>query len=403
MSKEKKGNPKKPNNKSSEIPIQEFRLVPLDTLDKDTDPKDEIDLIEVLGILLSRKLFIIRATLIGILLGIFVVTFSTKEYESYATLMPEYGIESQGGASSLLKQYGGLIGISSGTYSSSSNAIRIDLYPQIVSSLSFQHKLGNQEFYFQDYDTTTSIYNYFLNIKSPGFFGYLGKYTIGIPQLLKNKLFSNSKNNLLANSTKSEIIELSKEQMQVIEQIRGRVNVSLNELSGIITVRARMDNPRLAADVAKYTIDELTSYLIEYRTEKVIRDLEFIREQLNSAERRFNEAQIVLADFDDSNQGNLTARAKTERQRLQSEYSIAYDLYNSLTQQYEQAKLKVQEETPVFKALQPVQVPVKDENSGSLIVLICMFVSFIGGTAWVLIKHYLNFQELQNNLKSYEG
>ncbi|MDZ7808047.1 MAG: hypothetical protein U5K71_13160 [Gracilimonas sp.] len=65
-------------------------------------------------------------------------------------------------------------------------------------------------------------------------------------------------------------------------------------------------------------------------------------------------AQIALADFRDSNQGALTNRARTQEQQLQSEYDLAFNLYNGLTQEYEQAKLRVQEETPVFKVLQPV-------------------------------------------------
>ena len=110
-----------------------------------------------------------------------------------------------------------------------------------------------------------------------------------------------------------------------------------------------------------------------------------MEEQLATAEARFEEAQLTLAEFRDSNQGTLSAKAQTEEQRLNSEYQIAFNLYNGLTQQYEEAKLKVQEETPVFKTLEAVQVPLEDETSGSMILLVFIMLSGIGSIGWIFV------------------
>lgn len=380
----KPGKKKSPEN----FPIQEYRLVPADHGYEGYE-EDEIDLIELAKTIWDNRKTIYRFVAVGVVLGLLVALFSPKEYVSDATLMPEYSTESMGGsASSLLQQYGGLIGLSGGTYNSASNAIRVDLYPKIVESLSFQDKLARQEFYFADYDTTTSIYEYYLEIMSPGVLGYLTQYTVGLPGIIITAIKGEDVAFSSGVSDEDEIVELTKLEMDVIEVLRQRVSASLDEESGVVTVRAQMSDPKLAASVAKYTIDELTKYLVEYRTEKVIRDLEFIEEQLNDARERFREAQLELADFDDSNQGNLTARAQTERQRLQSEYDIAFNLYNSLTQQFEEAKLKVQEETPVFKVLQPVQVPVDDETSGAVILIVFVMLSGIASISWIFTRSF---------------
>ncbi|MEQ8523521.1 Wzz/FepE/Etk N-terminal domain-containing protein [Gracilimonas sp.] len=382
----KPGKKKSPEN----FPIQEYRLVPADQ-GYDGYEEDEIDLIELAKTIWDNRKTIYRFVAVGVVLGVAVALLSPKEYVSNATLMPEYSTESQGGASSLLRQYGGLIGLSGGgTYNSASNAIRVDLYPKIVESLSFQDQLARQEFYFPDYDTTASIYQYYLEIQTPGVLGYIAQYTIGLPSTIIGVF---KKEEELATSTAvsndDEIVELSKNEMKVIESLRSRVSASLDEESGVVTVRAQMSDPKLAAHVARYTIQELTAYLTEYRTEKVLRDLEFIEEQLTKAEERFQEAQLALAEFRDSNQGNLTARARTEEQRLNSEYDIAFNLYNSLTQQYEEAKLKVQEETPVFKVLQPVQVPVNDEMSGGMVLIVFVMLSGIASIGWIFIRQFL--------------
>ncbi|MBO6587238.1 MAG: hypothetical protein JJ953_14100 [Gracilimonas sp.] len=382
----KPGKKKSPEN----FPIQEYRLVPADHGHEGYE-EDEIDLIELAKTIWDNRKVIYRFVAVGVVLGVLVALLSPKEYVSDATLMPEYSTESMGGgsASSLLQQYGGLIGLSGGTYNSASNAIRVDLYPKIVQSLSFQDKLARQEFYFPDYDTTASIYEYYLEIMSPGVFGYVMQYTVGLPGTIIRAFKAEGETFSTGVSNEDEIVELTKLEMEVIDDLRSRVSASLDEESGVVTVRAQMSDPKLAASVAKYTIDELTEYLVEYRTEKVIRDLEFIEEQLNDARERFREAQLELADFDDSNQGNLTARAQTERQRLQSEYDIAFNLYNTLTQQYEEAKLKVQEETPVFKVLQPVQVPVNDETSGAMVLIVFVMLSGIASIGWIFIRQFL--------------
>ncbi len=375
------GSENKKQHSGGEFPMQEYRLVPADQFDGAQGNNEvEIDLIELAKTIWGSRKTIYKFVAVGAILGVLVALLSPKEYVSSATLMPEYSAESQGGASSLLQQYGGLIGLSGGTYNSSSNAIRVDLYPQIVSSLTFQDQLSREPFYFSEYDTTASIYAYYLEIQSPGLIGAIKKYTIGLPGLIIGAFQQEEQ---AVETIEDGIVRLSEDEMKVIKDMRSRVSASLDEESGIISVSAQMGDPELAAKVAKYTIEELTIYLTDYRTEKVQRDLDYIEEQLMVAGDRFETAQLALAEFRDSNQGTLTARARTEEQRLNSEYDVAFNVYNTLTQQYEEAKLKVQEETPVFKVLQPVQVPVNDTTSGLLILVLFILMSFTIGVTYI--------------------
>lgn len=389
------GGPSTPSKKYKDgIPLQEYRLVPVEESDHDDDGESVVDLIELFNIVWDKRKTVYKFVVVGMVFGVLMALLTTKEYVSYSTLMPEYSTESDGGASSLLKQYGGLIGLSgTGSFGTNSNAIRVDLYPQIVQSLSFQDNLARNPFYFIDYDTTASFYEYYLEIRSPNILEYFQKYTTGLPGTIKNA-FRNEDENLSSRiSNNNEIVELSRKEMEVIKGLRSRISTVLDEETGIVTVRAKMTNPRLAAQVAKFTIDELTKYLIEYRTEKVINDLDFIEKQLGNARDRFRDAQLELADFDDSNRGTLTARAQTERQRIQSEYDIAFNVYNTLTQQFEEAKLTVQKETPVFKVLQPVQVPVDDEVSGALIAIITTIFSGVVALVWIFVSPIIGFDK----------
>ncbi len=66
-----------------------------------------------------------------------------------------------------------------------------------------------------------------------------------------------------------------------------------------------------------------------------------------------------LAVFDDKNQNVVTSLAKTERQKLQYDYDLAYEVYKSLAQQLEEGKIKVKEETPVFTIIEPIVIPIQ--------------------------------------------
>ncbi len=183
------------------------------------------------------------------------------------------------------------------------------------------------------------------------------------------------------------ILNLSEDEVEVIQLLRKKIIASLDEESGIVSVSVTLPDNIAAAAVTEYTIKELTEYLTEYRTEKVLRDLTFVEDQLATAEVRFEEAQQALAEFRERYQGNLSIRNQTEEQRLQSEYQVAFNLYNSLTQQFEEARLKVQEETPMFKTLEPVQVPLDDETSGAMIVFIML--SGIISIGWIFVQPLL--------------
>ena len=384
MANNKKDNPTPEQQSPMALP-QEYKIVPADYGYQYDE--DEIDLLELAKTIWSKRMFIVKVVALGAVIGVIAALLSPKEYKSTATLMPEYSTESQGGASSLLRQYGGLLGVSGGSYTSNSNAIRVDLYPNIVRSTNFQLKLMDQPFYFSDINQEATLFDYYTELNNLGILGFLAEYTIGLPGKILGAILPKKElmTTVPGDTSESMVLNLSEDEVEIIKLLREKITASLDEESGIVSVSVTLPDNVAAAAVTESTIKELTEYLTEYRTEKVLRDLTFVEEQLATAEARFEEAQLTLAEFRDSNQGMLSARAQTEEQRLNSEYQIAFNLYNSLTQQYEEAKLKVQEETPVFKTLEAVQVPLQDETSGAMILIVFIMLSGIGSIGWIFV------------------
>lgn len=311
--------------------------------------------------------------------------------------MPEVQSQ-QSGASGLLQQYGGMLGISGADLQGGQEgSIPPQLYPNIVQSLPYQVELMNTEVYFSDYDTTATVHGFFTEIYAPSVLGYLKEFTVGLPGKII-KLFKTEEQDfrpLPKKVDRDSVLSLTEEQMETVEKLRERLNVSVDQETGVLTLRTEFPDPQAAAEVGQVGIRLLKANVKEYRTEKARQNLEFVQEQVQEAKKRFEEAQQRLAEFRDSNQGQLSNRAQSREQELQSAYDLTFNLYNSLSQRLEQAKLDLQEETPVLAVLQPVSVPLEDNTSGLLVLIISGILGGIVSLGWVLVSSWWQHEQVK--------
>jgi len=357
------------------------------TPDRASMPDDEIDLIDLLRTVWSERRLILSMVVAGAVIGLVVGLSSTKQYNVTSTLMPEYSTESQGGASSLLRQFGGLAGLAGGSYNTTSSALRVELYPDIVQTLPFQKQLMHQAFYVPEVDSMASLYDYFTEIRRPSLMGTVMSWTIGLPGKALALLRTEEQAGASAAVLSEDVMRLTRDEWKVAGQIKTLVSASLDKRSGIISIQVTMPDPVLAANVTHYVVGQLTTYLIQYRTEKLQRDLTFTQDRLAEARVRYERAGIALSTFRESQQGTASARMRQGEQFLQSEYDLAFGVYNTLTQQIEQQRLKLQEETPVFKTLQPVVLPNNPAGQGTaFVILVSVFISGVLALLLIFLK-----------------
>lgn len=384
--------PSKSSDKKNEI-----RYVPVEYMQ---DPgygfpdDDEIDLLELAKKIWQGRWKIIKITSVFIFLGVFWALFSAEEFESDALLMPEIQAEQgAGGASQLLQRFGGAFGISGGS-GMPAGTIPPQIYPQIVSSITFQLELLEQEMHFREYDVTTTWPDFLENHYSRPITGYIKDYTIGLPFTILGgvkSLFSSEDEEESAMLTEDvmeqEYISLSQEEFEIIKQLRERINVSQDQETGLLTTRVKLQDARAAAEMNRYLINLLKEYVTEYRVEKARQNLEFAEQQKDEAEERFRETQMALAEFQDRNVTISTARAQTELERLQDEKNLALNVYQTLAQRVEEARLNLQEQTPIFSEVQPANVPTeRSEPKRGMMVIIFTLLGGILSVGWVLIE-----------------
>jgi len=355
-------NPDSPEDSKKEK-VPEIRYVPIEYMPNIHEDEDEIDLIELAKNIWDGRWTIAKITSVFVAIGLFIALFSPVEYESEAILMPEVQQQADR-AGQLLQRFGGAFGIGGGSQlQGQAGTIPPMIYPRIVNSLSFQMELMEKEIRFADYGVTTTIPEFYENHYSPSLTQWIGKVTIGLPYTVLGWFRGEGEVQVEAEDPfEGEFIRLSKTELELINTIRDNISVSLDEETGLLTSRVTLHDARAAAELNRHVIELLKEYVTEYRIEKARQDLEFVDEQQAQARERFEETQIRLADFRDANISLATARAQTELERLQDEKNLAFNLYNSLSQQLEEARLRMQEQTPVFSTMQAVNVP-SDKSS----------------------------------------
>jgi hypothetical protein len=102
-----------------------------------------------------------------------------------------------------------------------------------------------------------------------------------------------------------------------------------------------------------------------------------ITERLRLLSKIDKEIRGYLAEFQDANRVISSAKARTELERLTSEFNMAEAMYSEIAKQLLQADIQVKEDTPVLTAVKPVVVPYKKSKPNRPQILIIW--TFLGG------------------------
>jgi uncharacterized protein involved in exopolysaccharide biosynthesis len=351
-----------------------------------TNNNDEIDLIEVFHKIWDGRKIIFKWMGLFFAIGILIVVVSPREYKSEVTLLVETGSNTSG-MGGLLQQFGGLAGINLGA-ATGEDALTPELYPDIIKSTPFLLEVMDQKVTESKYDSTLKVSEYIQRHTRPGFGGLLMGYTIGLPGKIIG--WVKGKPSIRGSRTKRQEprpLKLTPEQSGIAGELMNRIKAKQGESTTTLNISVEMQDPVVAAELVDSVVSSLTRYIVDYRTQKAKNDLKFVMERHKEAEEKYRIAQRNLAGYKDRNRNVILASALTSEQNLQAEYNLAFNVYNTLSQQLEQAKMKVQEKTPVFKVVEPAKVALgKSRPSTSLILMAMSFIGFLFGIANVILK-----------------
>lgn len=271
-----------------------------------------------IGTTLLRHRRVILATTLGLALLVGLASFLTpRRYTSSASFVPQEPMPAQGMFSQLAAQYG-FGGITGGGETS----------PQFYASL-----LGSNEILRQ---VVTHRY------EVDGFEGTLLEYfEIGPDE--------------------------SYAAVKAVEELRDIVSVDVDRVSSVVRIEVHTKRPALSAAILTRMLALVSEYNLERRQSQARAEREFVERRLSDARAELAQAEEALAAFYRSNRRfEESPELVAQEARLQREVSLRQELFLTLSQSFETARIEEVRSTPVITVVDRPEATVQPRPRGTI-------------------------------------
>ena len=343
--------------------------------------EDSIDIISILKKIWTERKLIVKSITLFFFIGSLVALFSPVVYTSQTTFVPLLSGDDTKNNNNL-GSLASLAGINLNSSEVASDSYLSPLvYENIINSEEFSLKLIGEEIINSNLNKIT-IGEYLLSNESSinfNIFGFIKKYTIG--------LFFNKENEEISVELLENYNFISDVDYNLILNLRNKFTIELNPKEGFVKVLATDKNAFISTQLVQQVTKSLQSKIIEIRTNKIKERLEFSKKQYELKQEEFNSLVNKLAEFKDSNKSISTALFLSELQKLESEYQLQQSILINLASEYNNNKLKLNKDTPIFSVIDEVSVPnQRSKPKRGQLVIIYVFLGLVLSVGFVIGK-----------------
>ncbi|MDN3204758.1 Wzz/FepE/Etk N-terminal domain-containing protein [Algoriphagus sediminis] len=349
-------------------------------MDKQTEKilKEENFTIVNLYVMAKKKAFLFFAVMaLFFLMGIVYYYTTPKEYSTTSVLLVETQEGNDvGGLSSLAAVAGFGNGGVTGT-----STLDPALYPVILQSKPYLEDLINSKVKSRNYEDSVTIFKYMVETMPGNYIAKFLKRPMAVfdePTVIDDQARLESRP---AVKSKYESLELL-----ILYQMAERINYSAE--GRILTIVVTMPEAELAYQFSLLVQKLLIDYSTEYLQEKQKGQVEYLEEQHLKSEENFKEAQATLTSFRERNQGIYLESQKAIEQNLNSDYNLKFELYRTISQELERARIELNSQKPIFTEIEPPFIPNRPSSPRWLITLaFCFALGFVFGLITVFVYY----------------
>ncbi len=322
----------------------------------------------------ANRRFIFLITCISVALGLVIGFSLPKEYTVVSKIAPELTSSATNRLSSLTTMLG-----MNANMLGTTDAVYPMVYPDIIGSTDFIAGLFDVEVPYKD-DTIT-VYDFYLNHQKSPWWSAVTSLPGTVISWFKDDEAEQTETNVV------DPFRLTKEQYGIYKAISGAIRVDLDKKTLSITTMVKTQDPVVSAILSKSINNQLKKFVENYRTEKAKKNVEYYTVLYQEAKTDYLVSQRKYADYLDRNQGLISRKSQTESERLKNEANLNFQLYNSIAQQLQNAKAKVQLENPVLAEVVPPTVPLRPSGPSKKKIIAFFFAfGLIAGIGITLLK-----------------
>ena len=356
------------------------------------EDEQEIDIMELISKLWKKRAMIIKWCIAGAVIGLVAGFSIPKTYTASVTLAPE----SQQKTSSSVSSIASMMGVN---LNNSVDAISVEMFPDVVHSTPFIVELFDLPVTFERKDSviTTSLVEYMKEYQKSPWWTPVLKFPMTALGWCIDLVRSDKEEEEAGDGT-LDPSNLPKKERGVVKYFAENIMVNVDKKTGKTSMSLVMQDPLVVATVMEAVTENLKDYMSDYRTSKARQDIENLEVICDQRKADYYKAQQAYAQFVDANQSVIRQSAQAERERLQQEMNLAYQVYSQVATNLEGARIQEQQAKPVFVILDPVTVPIrKTAPSKAKMLVIFTFLAGCCAVAWVLFGDEY-WKKLKENL-----
>ena len=362
-------------------------------LEDDEEEDDEEEILDNDGKLDLTRIFKIlkkywwmlalNCLIIGIIAALLIVE-EPRTYTASVKLAPEASAAPAGGS---LASLASSFGVDIGTISSS-DAIRPELYPDLVASSDFLIDLFKLPVKTLDGNVYTDYYTYLKKYQRSSWWRKeLRDFMKKFKDKPKDPKALAGSQGTGDSDSKTQLHILSPDEESLVEGMRGAINCTVDKQSYTISIVVTDQDPLVCATVADSVRSKIQTFITDYRTKKATKDFNYYYKLLLQAKTEYEKALKAYTYYVDTHRDIILQSYISERDQLENNMQLKLNTYNAMLTQVQSAKNKIQENTPAFTVLENAVVPVKPSGPKRMIfVLGFVFLTFVITAVMIVLR-----------------
>lgn len=346
------------------------------------EEEESIDIMEYILKLWKKRKMIIIWCVVGAIIGLIAGFSIPKTYSASVTLAPEV----EGKSSSSLSSLASMAGIN--LSNNSLDAITADMYPEIVASTPFIYELFDLPVQFTRKDSVinTTLLDYMKEYqRSPWWTPIISAPMKALGWCLSLLQPEEEEEEEGSGEGTLNPYNLPAKERKIVKALSEAIMVTVDKKTLKTNISLEMQDPLVVTDVVNAVVKNLSEYVSEYRTSKARQDAENLLEICEQRKAEYYAAQQAYATYMDANKNVTLQSALAERERLQQEMNLAYQVYSQVASNLEGARIAEQQAKPVVTIIKPAEVPYrKTAPSKAKMLVIFTFLAGCIAAAWIL-------------------
>ena len=353
----------------------------------------EIDIMELISKLWKRRSMIIKWCIVGAVIGLVAGFSIPKTYTAGVTLVPEVQQRTSSGVSSIASMMGVNL-------NNSVDAIDAEMYPDVVHSTGFIVNLFDLPVTFERKDSviTAPLVEYMKEYQRAPWWSAVIKFPFKVLGWCIDLVTPDEEEEESAGDGTLNPQNLPRKERGVVKYFAENIMVDVDKKSLKTQMSLEMQDPLVVATVMEAVTENLKNYMTDYRTSKSRQDVQNLEVICAQRKADYYKAQQDYAKYIDANKNVILQSANAERERLQQEMNLAYQVYSQVATNLEGSRIQAEQAKPVFVIVEDVKVPIqRSAPSKAKLLVIFTFLAGCCAAGWILFGDEY-WKKLKENL-----